>query len=104
MHHDNRQAGEHHPDGVRSIDDKVEPIVNFPRPANIEQLHRFLDMVNFYRSQLPIDCQTELNAYLHNTKKRDKTLIEWTDKAIEAFEKYKASLKSAVANVRRFKH
>lgn len=85
-------------DGVRPLDDKVEAIVKFPRPENIEQLRRFLGMVNFYRSHIPkaVDCQAELNSYLHNSKKRDKTVIKWTNKAIEAFEKCKASLKSAV--------
>lgn len=84
-------------DGVRPLDDRVEAIVNFPKPETVEQLRRFLGMINFYRSHIPkaVDCQSELNNYLHNTKKRDKTIIAWTDKANEAFLKCKESLKSA---------
>lgn len=84
-------------DGVRPLDDRVQAIVNFPKPETVEQLRRFLGMLNFYRSHIPkaVDCQSELNNYLHNTKKRDKTIIVWTDKANEAFFKCKESLKSA---------
>ncbi|CAK1591368.1 unnamed protein product [Parnassius mnemosyne] len=84
-------------EGVRPLDRKVQAIVSYPRPETVEQLRRFLGMLNFYRSHIPMaaDYQAELNAYLHNTKKRDKTLIDWTDRANEAFLKCKESLKSA---------
>lgn len=84
-------------DGARPLDEKVQAIVNFPKPETVEQLRRFLGMVNFYRAHISraVDCQSELNSYLHNSKKKDKTVIEWTDKANEAFEKCKLSLKTA---------
>lgn len=84
-------------EGVRPLDDKVEAIANFPKPETVEQLRRFLGMLNFYRTHIPraVEYQSELNSYLHNAKKRDKTIIKWTDKADEAFRKCKESLKSA---------
>jgi transposase InsO family protein len=85
-------------DGIRPLEDKVQAIVNFPKPETVEQLRRFLGMLNFYRLHIPraVDYQAELNNYLHNAKKRDKTVIQWTDRANGAFEKCKESLKSAV--------
>lgn len=83
--------------GVRPLDDKVQAIINFPKPETVAQLRRFLGMVNFYRSHIPraVEYQLELNKYLHNTRKNDKTVIEWTDTSNEAFKKCKESLKSA---------
>lgn len=83
--------------GICPLEDKVQAIVNYPKPETVEQLRRFLGMLNFYRAHLPkaVEYQSELNNYLHNVKKRDKSVIVWTDKANEAFEKCKESLKSA---------
>lgn len=83
--------------GIRPLDDKVKAITEISRPKTVEQLRRFLGMVNFYRLHIPraVDQQAELNKYLINSKKRDKTEIVWTDAAIKSFEQCKVSLKNA---------
>lgn len=85
-------------DGVTPNEEKVKAIVDFPQPSTIEELRRFLGMVNFYRSSIPKAAQIQgpLNAFLHNSKKKDKTRIEWTADTIEAFQQCKDSLKSTV--------
>lgn len=85
-------------EGIKPLEDKVAAIANFPRPETVEQLRRFLGMLNFYRSHLPdaVQHQQHLNKFLHNTKKRDKSKIAWTDEASDAFERCKVSLKNAV--------
>lgn len=83
--------------GVRPLSHKIEAIKKFPKPENIEQLRRFLGMVNFYRNHLPKAGKYlgELDKYLANAKKKDKTKIEWSEKAGQAFEHCKLSLQNA---------
>lgn len=85
-------------EGIKPLKERVNAIVNFPKPETIEQLRRFLGMLNFYRSHIPnaIKNQSTLNQFLHNSKKRDKTKIPWTDEACEAFSKCKQDLMDAV--------
>lgn len=84
-------------DGIRPLSKKVDAINEFPRPETVKQLRRFMGMVNFYRLHLPhaVEYQAELNKYFKNSKKNDKTKIEWTEKSSEAFEKCKSSLQQA---------
>lgn len=83
--------------GIQPPDDKVEAISSFPKPKTIEELRRFLGMLNFYRDALPNQAskQLELNKLLHNTKRRDKTPITWTSASEEAFEQCRESIKEA---------
>lgn len=85
------------PEGIRPPTDRVETISKYKKPKDIQELRRFLGMLNFYRDCLPrqAQLQNELNKYLHNTKKNDKTLIEWSEKATEAFEKCRQSILDA---------
>lgn len=85
-------------EGMKPLDDQVKVITEFPRPKTVEELRRFLGMINFYRRHLPkaAEIQAKLNVFLHNSKKKDKSVIPWTDQSIEAFEQCKLSLKSAV--------
>ncbi|RVE42939.1 hypothetical protein evm_012417 [Chilo suppressalis] len=84
-------------DGIRPMEEKIKAIQEFPKPENIEQLRRFLEMINFYRSHLDhaADSQSLLNKYLHKAKKRDKTKIEWNVESLEAFEQCQKSLSNA---------
>lgn len=63
----------------------------------MDELRRYLGMVNFYRRHLPkaAEIHAKLNMFLYNAKKKDKSLIHWTEESIEAFEKSKQSLKEA---------
>lgn len=84
--------------GLRPRDDKVKAIIEYPKPETVEQLRRFLGMINFYRSHLgkASDVQRHLNKFLHNAKKKDQSKIKWDSEAENAFIQCKESLKSAV--------
>lgn len=84
-------------EGIQPPEDKTEAIATFPKPKTIEELRRFLGMLNFYRDTLPkqAELQRELNKYLHNTKKKDKTPIIWTPEADEAYKQCRDSIKEA---------
>ncbi|CAB0029843.1 unnamed protein product, partial [Trichogramma brassicae] len=80
--------------GYKPLPVKVEKINNFPRPQTVEQLRRFLGMINFYHHCMPgsAQLQIELNGLLTSQKKGDKTPINWNSKAIESFEQLKRNL------------
>lgn len=84
--------------GVKPLESKVQAIVDYPKPQNVSQLRKFLGMVNFYRKHLPnaIDYLESLNKYIHKAKKNDKTVIQWTPDAEQAFLQCKNSLSNAV--------
>lgn len=84
--------------GISPMAEQVKVISEFPRPKSVDQLRRFLGMINFYRRHIPkaAEIQSKLNIFLHNTKKKDTSLIPWTDEATEAFEQCKQSLQNAV--------
>lgn len=85
-------------DGLQPLPERVKVISEFPRPKTIEELRRYLGMINFYKSHLPrsSEIHSKLNDFLHNSKKKDKTIIPWTEESIEAFEKSKQNLLEAV--------
>lgn len=84
--------------GLRPLDKQLKVISEFPRPKTVDELRRFLGMANFYRRHLPraADIFRTLNAHLINAKKKDKSLIQWTEESIEAFEQSKQCLLKAV--------
>jgi hypothetical protein len=81
-------------EGILPLKEKITAIQNFPRPETVEELRRFLGIINFYRTHLEHAAvhQSLLNNYLHKAKKRDKTKIVWNENTIEAFENCKSSL------------
>lgn len=83
--------------GISPLPEKVKAIDLYPKPETIEQLRRFLGMLNFYRSHMPNAAKVQgiLDKYLHGAKKRDKTKIEWTDEANRAYDMCKENLKNA---------
>lgn len=83
--------------GIKPPEDKVTAITHYPKPTTVEELRRFLGMINYYRENIPnaASLQAPLNKYLHGVKKRDKTTILWTDEASQAFEKCKGSIRDA---------
>lgn len=66
-------------EGIKPLPSKVQTILDFPRPATISQLRRFLGMLNFYRRCIPhaASIQSPLNSLLHNVKKNDKRPVVW---------------------------
>jgi transposase InsO family protein len=85
-------------DGIRPLQDKIDIIGKYPKPKTINDLRRFLGIINFYRSCIPraAEHQRVLNKFLHNSKKNDKSIITWHGEADNAFEQCKESIKSAV--------
>lgn len=85
-------------EGIRPLSNRVKVITDYPKPKTVSQLRRFMGMINFYRSHLPKAAKYHaiLNAYLHNTKRNDRTPITWSKDAEEAFELCKNNLKEAV--------
>jgi transposase InsO family protein/predicted aspartyl protease len=83
--------------GIKPSPEKVKAILEFPKPRTIEQLRRFLGMVNFYRSHLEsaLKYQAVLNNYLIKSTKKDKTVIQWSREADKAFVECKAKLGNA---------
>lgn len=84
-------------DGISPPTDRIQAISSYKKPKDVQELRRFLGMINFYRDCLPkqAELQHELNKYLQNTKKNDKTPIEWTEKSNNAFEKCRQSILNA---------
>lgn len=83
--------------GISPTDEKTQAITSYPLPSNIQELRRFLGMINFYRNNIPraAENQKELNQLIHGSKKNDKTKIIWTTEAKKAFEKCKEDIKNA---------
>lgn len=84
-------------EGIRPLDDKVKAISDYPKPKTVNELRRFLGMVNFYRKHIPqaVQSQAVLSTYLHNAKKNDKTPIVWSPDAETAFSECKLQLENA---------
>lgn len=84
--------------GIKPLEDRIKAIIDYPRPKTVEELRRFMGMINFYRRHLPkaAEIHNKLNLYLHNSKKKDQTPILWSDESNEAFEQCKRSLQDSV--------
>ncbi|GBO13151.1 Transposon Ty3-I Gag-Pol polyprotein, partial [Araneus ventricosus] len=83
--------------GITPLPEKVEAISNFPRPKTIQDLRRFLGMLNFFRRFLPQAAQKQLplQKMLGKCKKRDKTPLNWTNESDQAFQNCVNDLKKA---------
>ena len=69
-------------EGLRKSPDKVNAVLNAPKPENVQQLRSFLGLVNYYRSFLP-NLSTVLGP-LNELLQGDKTWI-WTPQCDKAF-------------------
>ncbi|BHF67170.1 hypothetical protein SprV_0301019500 [Sparganum proliferum] len=80
-------------EGIKPVPDKVSAISTFPVPTTINQLRRFLGMVNYYHRFLPHGATIlqPLNSLLTHSK---KTLV-MTEEAVKSFNDVKAALASA---------
>ncbi|GFX06805.1 transposon Tf2-9 polyprotein [Trichonephila clavipes] len=93
--------------GIKPLEDRVEAILKFPKPATITQLRRFLGMLNYYRRFIrqAAHILAPLVKFLKGirNKKRPKRKVkvkpeeaqEWTDEATTAFELVKQALAHA---------
>ena len=85
--------------GVRPLPEKVENIQNYPLPATIRDVRRFLGTLNFYHRFIPnaAALQTPLTDLLRNRTKKDCTPIIWNDALRNSFESCKQALVGATA-------
>lgn len=83
--------------GIKPTNEKVQAIIEYPKPETIKELRRFLGMMNFYRGNLAgaAGYQAELHKYLRCSKKNDNTPIVWTAEAEVAFGQCKEALRNA---------
>ena len=83
--------------GYKPLEDKVKSIVEYPQPKTVDELRRFLGMMNFYRECIPrvAHSQIHLNKYLKKAKKKDKTPIVWDAVSEQAFADCKKLLAEA---------
>lgn len=79
------------------IEERVSAILNYKRPETVEELRRFLGMINYYRRFVPQAAQSQLplNSFLKQSIKKDKSKIPWTPQAEKAFEDCKKKLADA---------
>uniref|UniRef100_A0ABD2VXI5 RNA-directed DNA polymerase n=1 Tax=Trichogramma kaykai TaxID=54128 RepID=A0ABD2VXI5_9HYME len=85
--------------GFSPLPDKVQDIEHFPQPTNIDELRRFLGLVNFYRAFVPhaAEILAPLNKLIVGAKKKDTTPILWSPEADKAFRDSKQALTKATA-------
>ncbi|GBL97553.1 Retrovirus-related Pol polyprotein from transposon 297, partial [Araneus ventricosus] len=84
-------------DGISPSKEKVEALVHYPQPQDVSSLRRFLAMLNFYRRFIPnaAEIQRILYDLVKSKRKCDKTTIEWSEAAVQAFQTCKNSIAQA---------
>ena len=80
--------------GFKPTPEKTDAVRNYPKPQTIQELRRFLGLVNFYRSCIPhaADIQGPLCQFLIGAKKKDNRPVSWNPIADAAFERCKQSV------------
>lgn len=83
-------------EGIQPLSTKVDAIRNAKRPETIMELRRYLGLLNFYRRFMKNAAEVllPLNKLIGNSKKNDRTRIQWTQQSEDAFEKSKGLLES----------
>ena len=84
--------------GIKPNPAKVEAIVNYPKPSTVQELQRYLGMLNFYRRFIPKCAETQAVLNLPGGCK-GKTRIDWSMEMEEAFNKTKHDLALATSLV-----
>lgn len=81
-------------EGIKPLPHKVSAIQNYLRPTMAKDLKSFLATINFYRRFIPkaVDNQLILQALIPGNKKKDTSIINWTEEGKQAFEKCKNEL------------
>ena len=82
--------------GIRTLEEKVKVIQDFPLPETRKKLRKFLGLINFYHRFIK-NCATltnPLNTML-STYKQDTQPLQWTDDTSAAFTTVKQALATA---------
>lgn len=79
--------------GITPLPDKVQVISDFPQPTTLQQLRRYLRLVNYYRQFIPKCSQilVPLTDLLRGQGRRNTT-IQLTDETLAAFRKSREAL------------
>jgi len=80
--------------GVAPLSKHVEAVQSFPPPSTIQQLQRFLGLLNFYRRFLP--GIAKVLKPLTDSLAGNPRHLQWTEHHQQAFEAAKAALAAAV--------
>ena len=80
-------------DGITPLPGKVQGVQKFPKPETACQLRRFIGMVNFYHRFIPhiAEIMEQLHTLIAATRTKSQVL-NWTDRALCAFESTKETL------------
>ena len=78
-------------EGLHKTQEKIEAVVNAPRPENVSQLRSFLGLVNYYNRFLP-NAFTVLHA-LHQLLEQDSEW-QWTEQCEQSFTEAKRMVTS----------
>lgn len=83
--------------GMHPPQDRVQAILDFPRPSTIKKLRGFLGTINFYRKFIKgtVQIHTPLNAVLTGPDAKSSHPVTWTPALEEVFEKCKKALAEA---------
>lgn len=84
-------------EGIRPLPEKVQAIINFPKPNLARELRRFLAMLNFYRRFIPkaVERQKVVQELIQGNVKNDNRVLVWTEESAQAFEDCKKQLANA---------
>ena len=79
--------------GIKPSPEKVQTILNFPKPETAKQLRRYLGMINFYRMGMPGTARmlAPLNDLLQGNIK-GKASLQWTPTTTAALAESKEAL------------
>ncbi|GBN28877.1 Transposon Ty3-G Gag-Pol polyprotein [Araneus ventricosus] len=74
--------------GVSPLPDKVKVLIEYPLPKTVDELRRFLAMLNFYHRFLKnaAGVQACLHDLVKGKAKKDKSVIAWSVEAKTAFQ------------------
>ncbi|GFT29352.1 hypothetical protein TNCV_757111 [Trichonephila clavipes] len=86
------------PDGIKSLPDKVQAVLDYKQPETVGSLRKFLGLLNFYRRFLLKAAKQQylLSEFLKGSKgKKDSKPLNWSSEAITAFQRCKQALADA---------
>ena len=73
-------------DGLSMSQQKIESVLNFPKPMNLTSLRSLLGLANYFRNFVPFHSNiVEPLQRMITPQGKKKSLIEWTTKSEEAF-------------------
>ncbi|KAG7197638.1 hypothetical protein KM043_016463 [Ampulex compressa] len=87
-------------DEVKPPSERIQAILNYPKPENIVDLRRFLELVNFYRKCIKnlAEVQVPLNEFLKESKKNDTRPVPWTLETEDVFDRCKQRMATPTLN------